>query len=118
MTNLPTKVRSTLAYHHRTEEERARFDCLLQARLTVPMIAIQMGRDKSTLYREKKRNGRRDGDRKGVGAACRATGYSALVARSQACGWASRANARPRIAPEVWERAKGLFLDLDVSPRN
>jgi IS30 family transposase len=70
-----------MAYHHLTEEERTRFDCLLQAGLTVPMIAIQMGRDKSTLYREKKRNGLRDGDFKRVGAACRATGYSAMAAQ-------------------------------------
>lgn len=92
-----------MTYRHLTIDERTRIDCLLQAGTLLRQIAVQLGRNVSTLYRELARN--RDG-----GA------YDAAVAHTKCCQRASQANAHPRIAARVWRQARRYLTRLDMSP--
>ncbi len=94
-------------YHHLTIEERTRFDCLLQAGQPIAQIARTLQRSPSTLYRERRRNGR--------GRATRRA-YTACVAQAQAARRAARANAHPRIAARVYQQARRYLTRLDMSP--
>lgn len=107
-----------MTYSHFTASERTRFESLLQAGVSIKAIAAQLGRDRSTLFRERRRNGL--GNSKcalvGVSAACRAIGYEAKLAQSTANVRARRANARPTISAQRWQEAETLLVTLDLSP--
>jgi len=96
-----------MTYHHLTKEERTRFDCLLQAGLSIANIALALNRHASTLYRERRRN------RMGR-YSCR--GYDGRLAQSIARRRASQTNSRPRIAAKVYQQARRYLTRLDLSP--
>ncbi len=91
-----------MTYHHLTADERTRFDCLLQAGLSIPQIARTLQRSASTLYRERRRNSGR--------------GYQARLAQEQAAARVSCANRHWRIAERVYRQARRYLTRLDLSP--
>jgi IS30 family transposase len=95
-------------YHHLTVDERTRFDCLLQAGQSISQIAHLLQRSASTLYRERRRNGK--------GRASPRMYYQARFAQAQAEARASGANAHPRIAARVYRQARRYLTRLDMSP--
>jgi transposase, IS30 family len=92
-----------MTYRHLTIDERTRIDCLLQAGTRLRLIASQLQRSVSTLYREIARNGR-------------GRTYEAALAHSHAGRRASHANSHPRIADRVWQQARRYLTRLDMSP--
>lgn len=95
-----------MTYHHLTKEERTRFDCLLQAGLSIVEIARSLNRHPSTLYRERRRNCQRSSH------PC----YEAQLAQATAARRAAQANSRTRIAARVYQQARRYLTRLDLSP--
>ena len=92
-----------MTYRHLTIDERTRIDCLLQAGTRLQLIASQLQRSVSTLYREIARNSQ-------------GRTYEAALAHGHAGRRAHRANAHPRIADRVWQQARRYLTRLDMSP--
>jgi transposase, IS30 family len=92
-----------MTYRHLTIDERTRIDCLLQAGTRLRLIASQLQRSVSTLYREIARNSH-------------GRTYEATLAHGHAGRRASHANAHPRIADRVWQQARRYLTRLDMSP--
>ena len=92
-----------MAYSHLTEDERNHIYELKVEGLSVRSIAKTIGRDKSTISREIRRN-------------CGLRGYRPRQAH-QLCQQRAKACANgPRVAPAVWEQAKVHLLQDQWSP--
>jgi transposase, IS30 family len=76
----------------------------LQQGITAAQIANELGRHKSTVYRELGRNP--DG----------AHGYRSAAAQHQASARASASRSHPRISQRLWAKARRLFTRMQFSP--
>lgn len=95
-------------YRHLNEQDRNVFWHLMQAGLKVPVIAQRLGFDRSTLYRERKRNGHEEEPGRWR--------YDPVVAEGHARCRATTANRHCRIAPWVYCAAYDYLQHCDLSP--
>jgi transposase, IS30 family len=91
-------------YCHLTEAERSVIGRLVQAGAPLARIAQALGRHRSTIGRELARNRQK-------------VQYQAQQAHLQACQRRSRASARPRIAPWVWQAVHALLCLVQAGPK-
>lgn len=94
-------------YHHLTEGERSVIARLAQARTPRWRIAQALGRHPSTIGRELARNSQN----------AQAQHYQAHSAQAQARQRRSRASARPRLAPWLWQAVHWFLTQVQAGPR-
>jgi IS30 family transposase len=90
-------------YHQLTSEERYAIATLRKQGLVPAAIALALGRHRSTIYREIKRNRRKDG------------GYRWFTAGEKTRGRRSRSRRNQRFTPADWELVES-WLREDFSP--
>jgi IS30 family transposase len=90
-------------YHQLTSEERYAIATLKKQGLGPAAIALALGRHRSTIYREIKRNRRKDG------------GYRWFTAGEKARGRRSRSRRNQRFTPTDWALVES-WLREDLSP--
>ena len=95
-------------YRHLNEQDRTVFWHLMQAGLKIAVIADRLGFDRSTLYRERRRNGQEVEAGHWV--------YDPALAQVNARRRATTANRRSRIEPWVYCAAYDYLQYCDLSP--
>ena len=94
-------------YRHLTEGNRTLLSRMMQAGLPIADVARIIGCHRSTLYRERRRNGVSSAD---------INAYQPAHAHARAHERARQANARPRIEAWVYCQAYDYLENCDLSP--